>query len=157
MNFILKTFLISVTLLGLSYQVTIAQASTPPVTGVFSLSNGNELRLVQAPTGFFTAGNMINSKRKILAQFEGNYDAASRKLEGNLIHCSGKEEELLWYFSRNTDDRAEVYLGPAGNDTKAVASRIQANPNLEFPCKISRRKVKKILKRDSKYRSETGS
>jgi hypothetical protein len=157
MNFILKTFLISLILLGLSYQVTIAQASTPPVTGVFSLSNGNELRLVQAPTGFFTAGNMINSKRKILAQFEGNYDAASRKLEGNLIHCSGKEEELLWYFSRNTDDRAEVYLGPAGKDTKAVASRIQGNPNLEFPCKTSRRKVKKIIKKDGQYQPKTGS
>jgi hypothetical protein len=150
MNFILKTFLISVILLGLSYQFTIAQASTPPVTGVFSLSNGNELRLVQSPTGFFVAGNMINFKRKILAQFEGNYNAATRKLEGNLIHCNGLVEELLWYFSRNTDDKAEVYLGPAGNDTKAVASRIQGNPNLEFPCKISRRKVKKIIRKDGK-------
>jgi hypothetical protein len=157
MNISIKTFLILVILFCLSNKVIIAQASPPTVTGVFSLSNGNELRLVQDPTGFSVAGNMINSKKKILSQFKGNYDAASRKLEGDLIYCNGVVEELLWYFSRNTDDRAEVYLGPAGKDTKAIASRVQGNPNLKFPCSTSKRKLKKIIRNDSHNQPKIGS
>lgn len=154
MNFIFKTFLILVMALGLSYQFSEAQVSPSVVTGIYTLSNDNELRLVQEVSDFAVSGNLINSKKKIQAQFEGNYDAATRKLEGILIHCTGEQEELLWYFSRNTDDRAEVYLGPSGEDTKAVAIRIQGNPNLDFPCKTSRRKVRKIIKKDSQYQPE---
>jgi len=148
MNSIYKFFLVLVVSLMVSFQFVIAQVSPSLATGIYRLSSGNELRLRQTVSNDSVLGNLVNDKKKVLAQFEGNYNYATGKLEGVLIHCDGWEEELLWYFSRNKPDRAEVYLGTTGQDTKAVASRIPGNPLLDFPCKTSRRKVKKII-RDS--------
>jgi hypothetical protein len=155
MNFNFRLFLVFVVSLILIHQSLIAQVAPVSATGIFNLSNGNELRLLQAGSEVTVSGNLINPKKKVLAQFKGNYDPSSGRLEGVLYHCGGAEEELLWYFARNTSDRAEVYLGPAGQDTKAVASRIQGNPHLEFPCQTSKRKVKKIIKKDTQYYSKS--
>lgn len=149
MNSIYRKFLVAV-LLSMAFQFATAQVSPPFVTGVYHLSDGNVIRLHQTDSDLPVSGNLINSKHKIIAQFEGNYYPETGRLEGVLIHCAGMEEELLWYYARNTTDSAEVYLGPAGNDTKAIASRNEGNPLLEFPCKISRRKVKRIIRMDNK-------
>ena len=156
MNFTFRPFLVFVVSLILVHQSLIAQVAPVSATGIFNLSNGNELRLLQAGAEVTVSGNLINPKKKVLAQFKGNYDPSSGRLEGILYHCGGDEEEFLWYFARNTADRAEVYLGPAGKDTKAVASRIPGNPHLEFSCQTSKRKVKKIIRKNPKYHSNSG-
>jgi hypothetical protein len=157
MNFNFLKFSVFVVFMVLFHQSLIAQVAPISATGIFNLSNGNELRLLQAGSEVTVSGNLINPKQKVLAQFKGNYDPSSGRLEGVLYHCGGDEEELLWYFARNTADRAEVYLGPAGKDTKAVASRILGNPHLEFSCQTSKRKVKKIIKKVTQYDSKSGN
>jgi len=150
MNFIYPLILaLGVNMPG-SFQTAIVQVFPPVATGIYQLSNGNELRLQQTGSDVSVFGNLIDCKNKILAQVEGNYDRATGKLELALIHCVGEEEELLWYFSRNRADRAEVYLGEAGKETKVTAARISGNPQLEFTCMTSRRKVKKIIRKDNR-------
>ncbi len=153
MNIIYRKFIVAA-IMTMTYQFVAAQVSPPVVTGIYNLSGGNEIRLYQADSKFPVSGNLINPKHKVIAQFEGDYNPSTGRLEGVLIRCAGMEEELLWYFTRNTADRAEVYLGNAGKETKAVASRVQGNPLLEFPCKTSRRKVKKIIRKDNERKKK---
>lgn len=114
-----------------------AYSQTFPVqaTGIFTLEDGNELRILQTLPSTKIQGILATAKRVKLADFSGTYDKETGKVLANMSYCDGGREKLTFFFTRNNANAAEIYFGDAPNDRKEIGKRKgNTRPTLNYDC-----------------------
>ena len=135
MQYYIKTFLLSTLIFLLGNNILRAQTFPVQATGIFTLSEGNELRILQDLPATQITGILANAKKEKLAEFSGIYNKDTGKLLGKMTYCDGKKEQLTFFFTRNDANVSEIYFGTAPNDRKAIGSRKgRTRPTLAFQC-----------------------
>jgi hypothetical protein len=131
---ILKLILSALLLMAWS-PVVFSQTFPVQSTGIFTVSDGNELRILQTLPSTKIQGIYATSKKEKLADFSGSYDKETGKVLAKMTFCDGKRAELTSYFTRNNADALEIYFGSVPNDQKETGTRKgRTRPTLAFDC-----------------------
>jgi len=114
-------------------------AASHESNGIFKLSTGNEIRFkLNSLKSERITGILVSDQGVRLASFSGKISRQNRSIEGDLTYCEGSKGKLTWYFERNTDDTAQVYLQIGKSEIKAIATRTKKGvPDLSLACPVS--------------------
>ncbi len=107
--------------------------------GIFKLSTDNEIRFkLTSLKSERIKGILVSDRGVRLASFNGKISRQNRSIKGDLTYCDGNKGELTWYFDRNTEDAAQVYLKIGKSELKATATRTKKGvPDLSAACPAS--------------------
>lgn len=112
-----------------------SQTFPAQATGIFTLQDGNELRILQTLPSTKIQGIIATPKRVKLADFSGTYDKETGKILAKMSFCDGGREKLTFFFTRNNANAAEIYFGEAPNDRKETGKRKgNTRPTLAYEC-----------------------